>query len=346
MNSLPRAHGKPLCSVLFRKSPEDFIVNERLIFEPDGEGEHVYLQIKKRNTNTQWLAKQLAIFSGIKQRDVSYAGLKDRNAVTTQWFSLLLHPEKEPDWSRMKLEGIEIITCSRHRCKLRPGMVKVNQFIITLRNVDCSKIRLNERINLLKQYGVPNYYGEQRFGHGGENVQKAISMLNGELKIKDRKLKGIYLSAARSYLFNKVLKERVSTGTWNKAMDGDCMMLDGTNSFFKVSEVDEALKNRLSTFDIHTTAPLWGVGEPSTSLAVKVLEDNILADDEIIKAGLEKMNMKLDRRSLRMKVNELTYDDSSPEIIKLTFELNSGQYATTLLHEVFTWDTEKYQKAH
>ena len=331
---------------MFRKDPEDFIVNERLIFEPDGNGEHVYLQIKKRNTNTQWLAKQLAIFSGIKQRDVSYAGLKDRNAVTTQWFSLLLQPDKEPDWSILKLEDVEIITRSRHRCKLRPGMVKINQFTITLRNVDCCKALLDERISLIKKYGVPNYYGEQRFGHDGENVQNAVSMLKGDLRIKDRKLKGIYLSAARSYLFNKVLKERVSTGTWDKAMNGDCMMLDGTNSFFKSSEIDEALIDRLSAFDIHPTAPLWGRGESPASSAVKILEENILAEEQLIRVGLEKMNMKHDRRSLRMRASELIYDDSVSEIVKLSFELNSGQYATTLLHEIFTWDTVRNLQVH
>jgi len=336
---MPRAFGEPLCSVVFRNKPEDFIVEEQLIFEPEGEGEHVYLQIKKRNTNTQWLAKQLAIFSGIKQRDVSYAGLKDRNAVTTQWFSLVLHPSKEPDWKKLDLEGIEILDVSRHRCKLRPGMVKINNFIITLRDADCSLKVLEDRIDLIRQHGTPNYFGEQRFGHGGENIEQAKKLFEGSLTVKDRKLKGIYLSAARSYLFNKVLQERVRQGNWNKAIDGDCMILNGSNSFFKTEKSDSVIDKRISEFDIHPSGPLWGKGESSVSLDARQLEDTVLAKETIIMKGLESVNMKSDRRALRMRASEIKSEFIENKTIQLRLMLSSGLYATTLLREAFFLST-------
>jgi len=335
MDSILRAYGEPLCDAIFRQKPEDFIVDEQLIFEPDGEGEHVYLLIKKRNTNTQWLAKQLAIFTGIKQRDVSYAGLKDRNAITTQWFSLILHKDKEPDWKSLDLEGVKVIKATRHRCKLRPGMVKKNHFTVTLRDVTCSADTLSERLELILQNGVPNYFGEQRFGHGGENIEQAKRLFAGELKVKDRKLKGIYLSAARSYLFNKVLAERVKQGNWNKAINGDCMILDGSNSFFSIDQIDHEVEKRITEFDVHPSGPLWGRGEPLVRLDALLLENDTLINDRSIQQGLDNANMKMDRRALRMQVDELVYEIFSPDDIKLKFYLRSGQYATTLLREIF-----------
>jgi len=333
--TLPRAHGEALGAVDFRQSPESFIVDEQLIFEPDGEGEHVYLQIRKRNTNTQWLAKQLAKISGIKVRDVSYAGLKDRHAVTTQWFSLILQTANEPEWQSVQLDNIEILQSTRHRCKLRPGMVKQNRFVITLGNVMCTDVALAERLALIKQLGVPNYFGRQRFGHGEENITQARKMFAGDIKIRDRKLKGIYLSAARSYLFNRVLAERVRLGTWDKAIAGDCMMLDGSNSFFKMTEPDREIEKRINEFDIHPSGPMWGKGESVVSLAALQLEQKVLINEQAIMQGLESANLKMDRRALRMQVQKLRYNWLDKGLLAIEFELASGQYATTVLKELF-----------
>jgi len=333
----PRAYGEALSRVIFRQSPEDFIVNETLIFDPDGEGEHVYLHIRKRNTNTQWLARELAKYANIKLRDISYAGLKDRNAVTSQWFSLLLHKDKEPDWNLFELEGIEILQVTRHRTKLRPGMAKKNEFIITLHDVNCSTEAIQQRIQLIQQGGVPNYFGEQRFGHNAGNLDQAKAMFAGDIKVKDRQKKSLYLSSARSYLFNSVLSERVRSGTWDIPIAGDCMMLDGTNSFFPIGQPDEAIIERTQLFDIHPSGPLWGKGDPLTSLDALILEQKILLDEKIFRQGLESVNMKLDRRALRMKPVALEFESISNGVIKLTFNLSAGQYATTLLHELFDY---------
>lgn len=334
----PRAHGYPLSRVIFRRSPEDFIVDETLIFDPDGDGEHVYLHIKKRNTNTQWLAGELAKYANIKQRDVSYAGLKDRHAITSQWFSLLLHKGKEPDWDLFRLEGIDILQVTRHRTKLRPGMAKKNRFIITLYDVCCEEEALKQRIQRINQQGVPNYYGEQRFGHHYNNLEQARQMFEGTLKVKHRNRKSLYLSAARSDLFNQVLAERVSQHNWNIPLPGDCMMLDGSNSFFAIEQVENEIIKRAEAFDIHPTGPLWGQGEPLTKLQTLQLENEVLSDQRLFQQGLENASMKMDRRALRLLPVELEYSMLASNTIKLTFELSSGQYATTLLHELFEWN--------
>lgn len=332
----PRAHGDPLCTVSFRQSPEDFIVNETLIFDPDGEGEHVYLHIRKRNTNTQWLAAELAKYANIKQRDISYAGLKDRHAVTSQWFSLLLHKDKEPDWNQFRLDGIDILQVTRHRTKLRPGMAKRNHFVITLHNGNCDEEALKQRLSLINHQGVPNYYGEQRFGHDHNNLEQARLMFEKKIKVKQRNKKGLYLSAARSHLFNQVLAERVRQDSWNKPIAGDCMMLDGSNSFFVIEQVDDEIIKRTQEFDIHPTGPLWGKGGSLTMLESLQLENEILNAQQLFQMGLENANMKMDRRALRMKPVVLEYAMPNAHTIQLSFDLTAGQYATTLLHELFT----------
>jgi tRNA pseudouridine13 synthase len=337
--STPRAFGNPLCSATFRQSAVDFIVDESLIFEPDGAGEHVYLHVRKTNTNTQWLAQELASYANIKRRDISYAGLKDRHAVTSQWFSLLLHKDNEPDWNEFRQEGVEILEVTRHRTKLRPGMAKRNHFVITLYDIHCSEQALQQRLELVEQQGVPNYYGEQRFGRDASNLEQVKLLFEGKIKVKSRNKKGLYLSSARSYLFNKVLAERVRLGNWATPIAGDCMMLDGTNSFFSIDEPDDEIKSRVKEFDIHPTGPLWGNGELPTRHAAHQLESEILHDEQLFQTGLCAANMKMDRRSLRMKPKSLAYERLSPTTIRLSFDLTAGQYATTLLHELFVLES-------
>jgi len=334
----PRAFGEALAHATFRQSAADFIVDESLIFTPDGSGEHVYLHVRKTNTNTQWLADELARYTKIKRRDISYAGLKDRHAVTSQWFSLLLHKDKEPDWNEFRLEGVEILEATRHRTKLRPGMAKRNHFVITLYHVQCSEQALQQRLEQVELLGVPNYYGEQRFGHDASNLEQAKLLFEGKINIKSRNKKGLYLSSARSYLFNKVLAERVRRGIWATPITGDCMMLDGTNSYFSIDDPDEEILSRVTEFDIHPSGPLWGKGELPAQHAARQLENEILQDEDVFKSGLCGVNMTMDRRSLRMKPRSLAYELLSPTTIRLSFDLTAGQYATTFLHELFILD--------
>lgn len=332
---MPRAYGNALSNAIFRQASEDFIVNEHLIFDPDGEGEHVYLHIKKTNTNTQWLAQALADYANIKRRDISYAGLKDRHAVTSQWFSLLLHKDNEPEWNKFRQTGIDILEVTRHRTKLRPGMAKRNHFVITLYDVHCSEQAMQQRLSLVEQQGVPNYYGEQRFGHDAGNLDRAKLLFEGKIRIKSRGKKGLYLSSARSHLFNQVLAERVRLGNWATPITGDCMMLDGTHSYFPINAPDSEIMSRVDEFDLHPTGPLWGKGELPTCLDSHQLENEILQNEQLFKTGLSSTSMKMDRRSLRMKPQALSYEWLSSNSIRFSFDLRAGQYATTFLHELF-----------
>lgn len=216
------ANGEPSLSGIIRSHTSDFKVDEKFAFEPSGEGEHALLHIKKEDTNTDWLARQISQLAGVRKVDVSYAGLKDRNAITTQWFSVWLPGKPDPDWSLLNSENIEVLTSCRHNRKLRRGSLRGNQFTLIVRQVEGNSSDLEKRINIIKQNGVPNYFGKQRFGIDGRNLDKAEIMFAGKRE-KDRFKRSIYLSAARSAMFNDILSQRVEMNKWADAIAGDVM---------------------------------------------------------------------------------------------------------------------------
>jgi tRNA pseudouridine13 synthase len=220
---MPFAFGGPQGEGQVRLTPEDFQVDEILGFEPDGEGEHLLLQIRKRETNTQWLARQLASFAGVPPRDVSYAGLKDRHAVTTQWYSIRLAGRAEADWRRLESDQIEILRVERHRRKLRPGALKGNRFLLVIRALSGRPEKLEEQLGQIRELGMPNYFGEQRFGQDYGNLQHAERLFSGKAGAIDRKLRGLLISSVRSQLFNEVLAARIETDCWDCPIPGDYM---------------------------------------------------------------------------------------------------------------------------
>ena len=339
--AMPRAFGAPLSEVILRQTPADFQVDEQIGFEPEGSGEHVFVHIRKQGVNTQWLAAELARWAGIKRRDVSYAGLKDRHAITTQWFSLYMPGTAELPWSEMAIEGVEVIAVTRHQKKLRPGMLKNNQFRITLHNVNTTDDLLQQRLSSIKQRGVPNYFGEQRFGRDGGNLDNALAIFSGKRRVRDRGKQGILISAARSHLFNMVLAERVRQDNWYKAIDGDCMVLDGSHSFFCIDAVDDEIERRLDEFDIHPGGPRWGRGECPTKLQSLELEQQVLEDVEDFRSGLESLKLKMERRAMRMLPVGIESEWLDQQTLVLSFSLSAGQYATSFLHELFSWDSSR-----
>ena len=325
---------KPVCSGKIRTVPEDFIVNEISGIEPDGEGEHILLQIQKRNTNTDWLAKKISQLVGIKQMDVSYAGLKDRNAVTTQWFSVRLAGKDEPDWTLLNDDEITVLQTHRHSRKLRRGALKGNRFKIIVRDVDGDMSGLENRLVTVKQNGIPNYFGEQRFGIGGSNIEQAQAMFAGK-RIKSRNQRSMYLSAARSYIFNAILSERVESETWNNAIEGDVMLLAGTNSFFVAENIDEEINRRIAEFDIHPSGVMWGRGRSPATAEAADMENGLKEKYADFCDGLEKAGLDQSRRSLRLMVNELSWKiDLDKKQLELEFKLPSGSYATSVLREI------------
>lgn len=334
MTDLPYAFGQPRASATLRATPDDFEVHELLDFEPDGDGDHVLLQIQKRNTNTEWLARQLAKFAQVKQVDVGYCGLKDRNAVTTQWFSINLIKKTEPDWKALESGDLRVLRAEHHRRKLKRGAHSGNRFVITLRDVQGGAAEIEQRVREVIQHGVPNYFGEQRFGFDAGNVQKAREMFSGKLEIADRHTQGLYLSAARSHLFNIVLAQRVSNGTWNRAFPGDAFILDGTNSFFVMDELDAATEARVASGDIHPSGPLWGKGVLPCRGVVRELEQLLLEPEVSLREGLEKAGLKQERRALRLPVRDLEASWPEPTALQLRFTLQTGAYATTVIREL------------
>jgi tRNA pseudouridine13 synthase len=329
----PRTFGAPHAVASLRVSPEDFRVDEQLGFAPDGEGEHALLQIQKRNRNTSDVARLLARHAGVRERDVSFGGLKDRNAVTTQWFSVWLPGRETPDWSPIESDDLRVLVSARHRRKLQRGTLQGNAFEIVLRNVEGDREELEHRLHTVAQRGVPNYFGEQRFGRDGGNLAKAVEMFNGR-RVKDRELRSLFLSAARSFLFNEVLAVRVQDGSWQKVLPGEAVMLAGKHSFFMCEQPDEEIERRLTAGDIHPSGPLWGKGELPTHGVARALEEWAVAGQLLFTEGLAKADLRQERRALRLPVTDLNCEWSAQADLRLRFSLPSGSYATAVLREL------------
>ncbi|MFK5913985.1 MAG: tRNA pseudouridine(13) synthase TruD [Woeseiaceae bacterium] len=334
IDNMAYAYSKPMLTGVIRTHPKDFKVDEKFSFDFSGEGEHALIHIKKIDTNTDWLARQIAEVAGLKKGDISYAGLKDRHAVTTQWFSVWLPGKPDPDWSLLNSENIEVLSSCRHNRKLRRGSLRGNQFTLIVRNIEGDASDLDERLNLIQQQGVPNYFGEQRFGIEGRNLEKAEIMFAGKRE-KDRFKRSMYLSAARSAMFNDVLSQRISMNKWATGIPGDVMLLDNSHSYFLASEIDDEINRRLNEHDIHPSGPLWGRGELLSKQDVAKLENELPSKFEVFDIGLKNARLDQDRRSLRLTVNDLHWNyDADNKLFELSFFLPAGGYATSVLREI------------
>lgn len=299
---------KPTASAGFRVEPEDFQVFENLHEAPAGEGEHIYVHIQKRNNNTTWLAKQVARVAGVQNMDVGYAGLKDRRAVTQQWFSIYLPKGAEPDWKSVELEGCEVLSVSRGRSKLRRGSHADNRFVIRLRDITGSKEQMDARLQALNGV-VPNYFGEQRFGIDGGNLQRAKEWFEDGIKIRNRQQKQFIVSAARSYLFNRVLSERVLDGSWLELLEGDVPM------------------------DGRATGPLWGRGRLETQAQVLALEEAQMQPYHHWCHELEHQGLSQDRRALALYPMDFDWQWQEQDLT-ISMRLPPGAYATSVLREI------------
>ncbi|WP_353572197.1 tRNA pseudouridine(13) synthase TruD [Candidatus Albibeggiatoa sp. nov. BB20] len=326
------ASHQPTVKGQIRQQLADFQVDEDLGFELTGEGEHVCLHIRKSGANTEWVSKQIARFAQVKNMDVSYAGMKDRHAVTTQWFSIYMGNKPEPDWSQFTHDEFEVLTITRHAKKIRKGNLKSNRFGLVIRDLEGNIEELEPKLKWIQQYGIPNYFGEQRFGH--DNLEQAIAMLKGELKAKTKHLRGLYLSVVRSFLFNQVLSERIQKNIWNQAIDGDVMQLDGTQSVFCLEAVTLEIEQRLVEFDIHPTCSLAGDGNSLLKGEAAQLEQQILQPYESLIESLKDARLKLAHRATRIKVEQLEWELQDANTLHIAFSLESGSYATSVLREL------------
>ena len=334
MSALPRAFGPAVLSARMRSAPEDFQVDELPGFEPTGEGEHLLLTIRKRGQNTAFVARRLAQWAGLPEMAVSYAGLKDRHAVTTQRFSVHLPKRVAPDLAALQDDDVQVVDSTWHNRKLQRGALAGNRFVLVLREVQGERLAIDERLALLAARGLPNWFGEQRFGHGGGNIDAALAMFGGRRVRKDQR--SLLLSAARSELFNRVLAARVERGDWDAGLPGEVWLLDGSRSVFGPEPWSEVLAQRLAAFDIHPSGPLWGAGELRSRDEAAAVELAALADETglALRAGLEQAGLKHERRGLRLRPQDLAHAWLQDGALRLSFALPPGCYATAVLHEL------------
>lgn len=332
---LPYAWGKPLNSGKIKSFPEDFKVSEILPFVPSGEGEHCYLRIAKRQLNTDEVVRKLAKLAQVRTSDIGYAGLKDKAAISEQWFSVHLPQHNQPDWSELCSDKIELLEQTHHLRKLRIGALTGNKFSLVVRDIQGCQSQITDRLAQIKNEGVPNYFGEQRFGNMNTNLNRAVELFTGTSKLRKGPLRSIVISAARSFLFNQILAERINNRTWNQLIHGDVMILDGSTSFFAVDAIDETLIQRLRTLDIHPSGALWGGGNMPVDKTCRYLEINTLSQFPLFLQGLEKLGLKQERRALRVKVADLTWHFIDATTLQIEFVLPPGSYATMVLRELF-----------
>ncbi len=271
----PKAYPASGASATLKALNEDFIVTELPLQPPSGAGEHLWLDIEKNGANTAFVAKALAEAAGVKEWDVGYAGLKDRYAITRQWFSIYLPKGETPDLTQLQHPEFKVLSQSRHVKKLRPGDLQGNRFRIVLRELSGDRDAIEANLKAVATHGAPNYFGAQRFGHDGGNVEQGRAMLAREIRVRNPKKKGIYLSAVRSFVFNEVLALRIQQGLWGQTLPGDVM--------------DEAGR---------PTGPLWGRGRVSTTDQAQALENGVAERHAMLCDGLEHAGLDQDRRAL------------------------------------------------
>lgn len=331
----PRVADVAGSSGVIRTVAEDFRVIEIPLLEPGGQGEHLWIEVRKQQVTTVSVAQTLASWAGVTLREVGWAGRKDKNAVTEQWFSIQLpgrpDPKLEWDWP----QGVQVLSMCRHNRKLKTGMLKGNRFTLCVREVDGDRTQLEQRIAQLEHQGFPNYFGEQRFGRDGDNAESSRRFLAGNKRVRNRDFRSTLISAARSWIFNEVLAQRVADKTWDIALVGDLLMLDGSNSFFPCDAVDEDIQARLKQGDLHASGPLPGSSKGKQTSALPAdIEQLVFGQHADLMKGLTQKRVSASRRSFRIIPKNVSFNWPQSNALELSFELPAGAYATSLLREI------------
>lgn len=338
MNTLPYVTaGLPPCGGQFKASPEDFVVEELPAYEPNGEAlaEHLFLWVEKRGRSTQEVAKALARHCGMQERDVSWAGLKDRQAVTRQY---LCAPARyvEPKLATFAMEGVTVLRSARHRNKLKSGHLAGNRFTLTLRGVEKPEVA-KEALALLQRHGVPNYFGEQRFGLGGDNAKKGRAILDAGGRHRDRFERKLFLSAYQSDLFNRVLAERVTRGELTRALKGDVLKKHETGGEFVCADptVDQP---RVEAFEVSATGPLFGPEMRAPTDEALARETAVLEAEGITASLFERGGDETRGTRRLMRIPFVLESAEGASELVLRFTLPAGSYATVVLRELLKAD--------
>lgn len=360
----PTAHGEPLFSAILKQQAADFRVDEVLDIEFSGSGEHLYLQIEKTAMNTDEVLSILQERYAVSSADVGLCGLKDRHSVSSQWFSVRtvndstvfeqwVHQFNHAQHAAWEASGgyvksLRLQHSVRHARKLKRGAHRCNRFVITLRNVKAGKghehslrTDVDNRISVIDAQGFPSYIGAQRFGYGAQNLQRAKQWFARPRKRCSRQQRSLWLSSARSAVFNTVCAARVRGGSWQCLLEGEPAVLDGSRSFFTTGDkaCDQttdgpSLDDRLRDFDIHPSAPWWGRGRSPATAECAEFEAVHLQPLAGLCEGMERAGLAQERRALRARANLLTHQWVADDALELAFSLNPGVFATTLLREL------------
>ena len=344
LESLAYLSSPPTVSARFKKDFCDFKVSEDLGFDLTGSGDHLYLQIKKIDLSTVDVAKQLASSTQQRVASIGYAGMKDRRGECTQWFSVPLETPQSENLENIERDNLQIVSTKRNSRKLKIGSHKLNHFEITLRNCTGSRKDFESNILRIKEQGVPNYFGQQRFGRELSNLRQLNEILREKVGTSNTKRKpfkrSLVISAARAYLFNQLLSERVNSKNWDTYVDGDVLNLNGTNRNFIPDQAGwtDLLQKRLANFDIHVTGCLGGVIESKNKYVCTAkaadIEEAVMEEFPDLVRALYKLGLKASRRPLRFIPDNLEWSWLDEKSLKLEFDLRKGAYATSLLREI------------
>lgn len=335
LSELNYLHGKPQASGVLRASAEDFRVIEDLGYSPDGEGEQLLVRLRKTGCNTRFVADALARYLKIPAREVSFAGMKDRHAVTEQTFCLRLPGKEMPDMSGFSLEGCEILQVTRHKRKIRTGALAGNAFSLVLREIT-DRPATETRLALIRDAGAVNYFGEQRFGRNGHNLTMANQWARGDITVRDRNKRSLLLSAARSAIFNQVTSARLAAqGDLQTLFPGDCVQLTGRGSWFvAIPEEMDDIRQRLDRQELRLTAPLAGRGEAGPREQAQQFEQQVL--DQYPQLLTLLCNEKTDaaRRAMLVVPQNMVWQWLDDATLVLEFWLPAGSFATSVVREL------------
>ena len=316
--------------------PEDFLVDEVPAYAASGKGEHQYVQVQKRLLTTPELVRRLAKAVGMNERDVGYAGLKDKYAVTTQWLSLatktVISPELELG------EGVKILAVARHDNKLRTGHLLGNRFTITLLGVHEGAFDHAQRIAAgLRTEGLPNYFGAQRFGHAGRNLPDALAWLARGGRGRNRFEQKLFPSVVQSELFNRYLSARLALGA-RQLIAGEVVRLEGAGAMFRVDEVEKE-QPRFAARDLHLTGPMIGPKMRPAAADALALEQRLTQELSLDEAMLGALGREAPgtRRDLFAPLPDLNIEavtDRAKPALRLSFTLPAGGYATEVLRQL------------
>jgi tRNA pseudouridine13 synthase len=325
-----------------KQSPEDFEVEEVPAYEPAATGDHLYLWVEKRDMGAEYFVRQVARRLGLAPGDVGTAGLKDRRAVTRQWVSVPAAAEAR--LGDLDGDGIRVLRVSRHGNKLKPGHLRGNRFRILVRDVVTdAEARLGPLLDRLRRQGLPNYYGPQRFGRGGETVLQGLALLRGEPpptvsgrrpNLRSPFLRRLALSAAQSALFNHYLGGRLADGLLRTVLAGDVMAKWPFGGLFVAVDLPTEQARFEARETVHA-GPMYGRKTFAAAGEAAAREAAVLREAGLTPAAFTGFGKLLQgtRRHNLVYLEDLSAA-AEPEGVRLTVTLPAGSYATVLLQEI------------